>query len=183
MKSLPCSISLAGFLVETGDGREQEPANLTVTLSRVIGDTHDPRDNPQHASLGPVHAAQVDILWQLGACPVARMAALADLGRDRSSRGCFGLCLVPVRLPRTKPYETKPASTKSSRPAHMSACSCLAPCASCPAPHTQQEPHTLSHIVEIKTEVRDEQAVKAACARLNLAPPVNKSARLFNETV
>jgi hypothetical protein len=41
----------------------------------------------------------------------------------------------------------------------------------------------LSHIVEIKTEVRDEQAVKAACARLNLAPPVNKSARLFNETV
>ena len=65
----------------------------------------------------------------------------------------------------------------------MSACSCLPPCASCPAPHTQQEPHTLSHIVEIKTEVRDEQAVKAACARLNLAPPVNKSARLFNETV
>ena len=41
----------------------------------------------------------------------------------------------------------------------------------------------MSHIVEIKTEVRDEQAVKAACARLNLAPPVNKSARLFNETV
>jgi hypothetical protein len=40
----------------------------------------------------------------------------------------------------------------------------------------------LSHIVEIKTEVRDEQAVKAACARLNLAAPEHKTVRLFNAT-
>ena len=40
----------------------------------------------------------------------------------------------------------------------------------------------MSHIVEIKTEVRDEQAVKAACARLNLAPPEHKTTRLFNAT-
>ena len=38
----------------------------------------------------------------------------------------------------------------------------------------------MSHIVEIKTEVRDEQAVKAACTRLQLAPPEHKSARLFS---
>jgi len=38
----------------------------------------------------------------------------------------------------------------------------------------------LSHIVEIKTEIRDEQAVKAACARLNLAPPEHKTCRLFS---
>jgi len=41
----------------------------------------------------------------------------------------------------------------------------------------------LSHIVEIKTEVRDEQAVKAACARLNLAAPEHKTTRLFSATV
>ena len=40
----------------------------------------------------------------------------------------------------------------------------------------------MSHIVEIKTEVRDEQAVKAACARLNLAAPEHKTVRLFNAT-
>jgi len=38
----------------------------------------------------------------------------------------------------------------------------------------------LSHIVEIKTEIRDEQAVKAACSRLNLPQPEHKSARLFS---
>ena len=37
----------------------------------------------------------------------------------------------------------------------------------------------MSHIVEIKTEVRDEQAVKAACTRLNLSQPEHKTARLF----
>ena len=38
----------------------------------------------------------------------------------------------------------------------------------------------MSHIVEIKTEVRDEQAVKAACARLNLTAPEHKTCRLFS---
>ena len=40
----------------------------------------------------------------------------------------------------------------------------------------------MSHIVEIKTEIRDEQAVKAACARLNLPQPEHKTARLFSAT-
>ena len=40
----------------------------------------------------------------------------------------------------------------------------------------------MSHIVEIKTEIRDEQAVKAACARLNLPLPEHKTVRLFNAT-
>jgi hypothetical protein len=41
----------------------------------------------------------------------------------------------------------------------------------------------LSHIVEIKTEIRDEAAVKAACTRLQLAAPEHKTARLFSATV
>jgi len=40
----------------------------------------------------------------------------------------------------------------------------------------------VSHIVEIKTEVRDEQAVRAACTRLQLAAPEHKTVRLFNAT-
>jgi len=40
----------------------------------------------------------------------------------------------------------------------------------------------LSHIVEIKTEIRDEQAVRAACARLQLQVPEHKTVRLFNAT-
>ncbi len=40
----------------------------------------------------------------------------------------------------------------------------------------------MSHIVEIKTEIRDEQAVKAACARLNLPLPEHKTVRLFSAT-
>jgi hypothetical protein len=40
----------------------------------------------------------------------------------------------------------------------------------------------LSHIVEITTEVRDEQAVRAACTRLQLAQPEHKSTRLFSAT-
>ena len=40
----------------------------------------------------------------------------------------------------------------------------------------------MSHIVEIKTEIRDEQAVRAACTRLQLAPPEQKAARLFSAT-
>jgi len=41
----------------------------------------------------------------------------------------------------------------------------------------------LSHIVEIKTEIRDEQAIRAACVRLQLAAPEHKTVRLFNATV
>jgi hypothetical protein len=41
----------------------------------------------------------------------------------------------------------------------------------------------LSHIVQITTEIRDEQAVKAACARLNLPLPEHKTCRLFSATV
>jgi len=40
----------------------------------------------------------------------------------------------------------------------------------------------LSHVVEIKTEVRDEQAVKAACTRLQLPAPETKTVRLFSAT-
>jgi len=40
----------------------------------------------------------------------------------------------------------------------------------------------LSHIVEIKTEIRDEQAIRAACVRLKLASPEHKTVRLFNAT-
>jgi hypothetical protein len=40
----------------------------------------------------------------------------------------------------------------------------------------------LSHIVEIKTEIRDEQAVKAACTRLQLPTPEHKTIRLFSAT-
>lgn len=40
----------------------------------------------------------------------------------------------------------------------------------------------MSHVVEIKTEVRDEQAVRAACVRLQLAPPEQKTVTLFLAT-
>jgi hypothetical protein len=40
----------------------------------------------------------------------------------------------------------------------------------------------LSHIVAIQTEIRDEQAVKAACVRLQLAAPEQKAVRLFSTT-
>ena len=40
----------------------------------------------------------------------------------------------------------------------------------------------MSHIVEIKTEIRDEQAIRAACVRLQLATPEHKTVRLFNAT-
>jgi len=40
----------------------------------------------------------------------------------------------------------------------------------------------VSHIVEIKTEIRDEAAVKAACTRLQLATPEHKTVRLFSAT-
>jgi hypothetical protein len=40
----------------------------------------------------------------------------------------------------------------------------------------------LSHIVEIKTEIRDEAAVRAACVRLQIPTPEHKTIRLFNAT-
>ena len=40
----------------------------------------------------------------------------------------------------------------------------------------------MSHVVEIKTEVRDEQAVRAACVRLQLIPPEYKTVTLFSAT-
>ena len=40
----------------------------------------------------------------------------------------------------------------------------------------------MSHVVEIKTEVRDEQAVRAACSRLQLEPPEHATTKLFNAT-
>ena len=40
----------------------------------------------------------------------------------------------------------------------------------------------MSHIVEIKTEVRDEQAIRAACVRLQLAAPEHTTCRLFHAT-
>ena len=41
----------------------------------------------------------------------------------------------------------------------------------------------MSHIVEIKTQVRDAAAVQAACRRLGLSPPVQGTTRLFNASV
>jgi hypothetical protein len=40
----------------------------------------------------------------------------------------------------------------------------------------------LSHVVEIKTEVRDEAAIRAACTRLQLPSPEHKTVRLFSAT-
>ena len=40
----------------------------------------------------------------------------------------------------------------------------------------------MSHVVEIKTEIRDEAAVKAACTRLQIPTPEHKTVRLFNAT-
>lgn len=41
----------------------------------------------------------------------------------------------------------------------------------------------MSHIVTIKTEVRDANAVRAGCNRLRLPPPVQGSHRLFSGEV
>lgn len=40
----------------------------------------------------------------------------------------------------------------------------------------------MSHIVTIKTEIRDEQAVKAACSRLKWEEPVFTRYRLFSSS-
>ena len=41
----------------------------------------------------------------------------------------------------------------------------------------------MSHIVEIKSQVRDPAAVQAACRRLNLPQPVQGAARLYSGSV
>ncbi len=41
----------------------------------------------------------------------------------------------------------------------------------------------MSHIVNIKTEVRDVAAVRAACRRLNLTEPVHGKVKLFSGEV
>ncbi|MFO0821205.1 MAG: DUF1257 domain-containing protein [Pirellulales bacterium] len=41
----------------------------------------------------------------------------------------------------------------------------------------------MSHIVEIKTQVRDAAAVQAACRRLELSPPVHGTTKLFSASV
>ena len=41
----------------------------------------------------------------------------------------------------------------------------------------------MSHIVEIKTEVRDAAAVSAACERMKLEPPIHGTTRLFSGEV
>jgi hypothetical protein len=41
----------------------------------------------------------------------------------------------------------------------------------------------MSHIVEIKTEVRDPVAVSAACRRLQLDTPIRGTTRLFSQEV
>ena len=38
----------------------------------------------------------------------------------------------------------------------------------------------MSHIVSIKTQVKDPQAVQAACRRLQLAEPEHRTAKLYN---
>ena len=40
----------------------------------------------------------------------------------------------------------------------------------------------MSHIVEIKTEVRDETAISAACQRLKLEAPTQGTAKLFSDS-
>ena len=40
----------------------------------------------------------------------------------------------------------------------------------------------MSHIVEIKTEIRDEAGVKAACTRLQIPLPEHKTCKLFSAT-
>lgn len=38
----------------------------------------------------------------------------------------------------------------------------------------------MSHIVQLKTEIRDANALRAACRRLGLAAPAHETARLFS---
>lgn len=40
----------------------------------------------------------------------------------------------------------------------------------------------MSHVVEIRTEVRDAAAIAAACQRLNLPAPIHGTAKLFSES-
>src|SRR6476659_3505117 len=42
---------------------------------------------------------------------------------------------------------------------------------------------TISHIVQIQTQVRDEEAIRSACRRLNLAAPVRGTFPLYGGNV
>jgi hypothetical protein len=57
------------------------------------------------------------------------------------------------------------------------------PCRLTRIPANPRRYPTISHIVEIKTEVRDEQAVRAACSRLKLHRPTHRIAKLFSASV
>jgi hypothetical protein len=46
--------------------------------------------------------------------------------------------------------------------------------------HTTEGEHFVSHIVTVKTEVRDAAAVRAACQRLGLAEPIQGTVKLFS---
>lgn len=46
-----------------------------------------------------------------------------------------------------------------------------------------QKGETVSHTVEVRTQVKDLAAIRAACLRLGLLPPVEGQHRLFSETV
>jgi len=41
----------------------------------------------------------------------------------------------------------------------------------------------MSHVVQIETQVRDAEAVRAACRRLGLSPPMEGTAKLFTASV
>ena len=47
----------------------------------------------------------------------------------------------------------------------------------------KQKEDFLSHVVQIQTQVRDLVAVQAACRRLNLPEPAQRTVKLFSETV
>ena len=69
--------------------------------------------------------------------------------------------------------ETCPSQTTFDRPVHSAGRLFTNP--------RQKEP-TLSHIVQIQTEVRDAEAVRTACRRLGLATPVDGTTKLFTST-
>jgi hypothetical protein len=52
----------------------------------------------------------------------------------------------------------------------------------CVSPLSAKE-NRLSHIVEIKTQIRDPVAIAAACRRLSLAEPMERNVKLFSSTV
>lgn len=97
---------------------------------------------------------------------VCAHAAVAALGHGRCSRG--RMWTLERQVARASQYEQAPRSPTNANTITTNT--------------KIRRTHDLSHIVEIKTEIKDEQAVKAACARLNLPLPEHKTVRLFNAT-